>query len=161
MRHIYCFFGLFFALPYAKHFKEHALQNVESKNELVGVWSFHELLNSSGQKIDTIKHSFGWEIPAGPLITFHRNGTYTKQFTTQDIDKGKWEYSGVGNKIIYYLLLDEKESTSKFLISRGVAKKQADGKFYELITDSIIKLTHTELVLYEQPGRHRIFRKSK
>lgn len=153
-----CCFGLFFLFFLETEFQTYEFQFSENKKKLIGVWEFSELTDNRGNKIDTIKHSFGWEIPGGPLITFHPNGNYTKQFTSQNIDKGKWDYVDVNKKIIYYLLLQENDTIDQLLISKGFAKKHADGKFYEQITDSVILLTDYKMVLYESPGRHRIFR---
>ena len=73
------------------------------KKELIGTWDFEILKDKNGVKVDTIFHKFGPEIPKGPTITFNEDGTYSKQFTPQNIDTGKWYYDNKENAIKYLL----------------------------------------------------------
>ena len=73
------------------------------KKQLIGAWKFVELRDKDNKKVDTIKHSFGYEIPEGPLLTYNGDGTYLKQFTPKNTDNGKWYFANYKKAIVYHL----------------------------------------------------------
>ena len=118
------------------------------KKEFVGVWEFEILKDENGNKVDTIWHGFGHEIPKGPLITFKEDGTYSQQFTPKNTDRGKW-YFDEENQTIVYLLYYEKPYgfAAKDLIKRGHAKKDDDGEYYEIIKSKVFEYSENQLTL--------------
>jgi hypothetical protein len=102
----------------------------QSRQNLVGVWEFVELLDLNDRKIDTIRHTIGWEVASGPIITFKKNGTYSKRFTPKNIDYGTWTYSGEDKVIVYRLNLN-KEEDAKLLVANGLAKTDNKGTIYQ------------------------------
>ena len=77
------------------------------KKELIGTWEFEQLTTKEGEIVDTIRHVGGYEISAGPLTTFRADGTYSQQFTPENIDNGKWYFDEKENAIKYIeILLD-------------------------------------------------------
>jgi hypothetical protein len=140
----------------------------ELKTELIGTWEFVELRDAQGNKVDTIFHSIpglakqGWEIPRGPLLTYNADGTYSKQFTPQNIDKGTWYYDNKKKAIIQMLYYEKPyKIETQYLIDIGHAKKDSNGDYYEVITDKVVELTDDNLIIRESEGRQRIFRKRK
>jgi len=130
------------------------------KQELLGIWEFVILKDNQGVKVDTIRHSFGNEIPKGPLITFNKDGTYSKQFTPTNIDSGRWYFNGKENTIIYLLYYDKPYDTvSQYQINKGNATKDKNGDYYEVITDKVYALSDIELTIIEREGRRRTFKK--
>ena len=130
------------------------------KKELVGSWDFEILHDENGNKIDTIWHSFGQEIPEGPLITLNEDGTYTEQFTPENIDSGKW-YFDEENQTIVYLLYYYKpyNFAAQELIKRGHAKQDENGDYFEKITRKVFKYSESKLTLLERGNRRRTFKK--
>jgi len=137
-----------------------AILKGEIKKEIIGVWEFEILNDENGNKVDTIWHGMGYEIPQGPLITFKEDGTYAMQFTPKNIDKGKW-YFDEAKQTIFCLLYYEKpyDFVSKDLIKRGHAKKDENGDYYEIVTNKVYKYSMSELVLIERKNRRRTFKK--
>ncbi len=130
------------------------------KKELIGTWKFVELRDKDNKKVDTIKHSFGYEIPEGPLLTYNGNGTYSKQFTLKNIDKGTWYFDNDKKAIVHHLYyIKPYDFASKDLIERGHAIKDKSGEYYEIIKDYIINLSDDKLILLEREGRQRMFKK--
>jgi len=130
------------------------------KKELIGTWKFVELRDAGNKKIDTIKHPFGYEIPEGPLLTYNVDGTYSKQFTPKNTDKGKWHFDNAKKAIVHHLYYTKPyDFASKDLIARGQAIKDKSGEYYEIIVDKIIKLSNDKLILLERQDRQRTFRK--
>lgn len=94
------------------------------KKELIGEWKFVELRDKDNKKVDTIKHPFGYEIPEGPLLNYKGDGTYSKQFTPKNIDKGKWYFDNDKKAIVHHLYYTKPYNfASKDLIARGHAIK--------------------------------------
>lgn len=135
--------------------------NIDSlKKELIGTWKFVELRDAGNKKIDTIKHPFGYEIPEGPILTYNGDGTYSKQFTPTNTDKGKWHFDNDKKAIVHHLYYTKPyDFASKDLIARGHAIKDKSGEYYEIIVDKIIKLSNDKLILLERHDRQRTFRK--
>lgn len=140
----------------------------EFKTELIGTWEFVELRDAQGNKVDTVFHNIpgfdkqGWEIPKGPLLTYDFNGTYSKRFTPQNTDTGKWYYDKKKKAIIHILYYEKPYMmTAKYLIDIGHAKKDKNGEYYEIITDEVLILTDDKLVILEREGRQRTFKKKK
>ena len=132
------------------------------KKELVGVWEFEILHDEDGNKVDTIWHGFGHEIPRGPLITLKEDGTYLQQFTPKNIDSGKWYFDEEKKTIVYLLYYEQPyDFVSKDLIKRGHAKKDKNGDYYEIVTSKIYKYSQNELILIERGNRRRTFKKRK
>lgn len=130
------------------------------KRELIGTWKFVELRDKDYKKVDTIKHPFGYEIPEGPLLIYNADGTYSKQFTPKNTDKGKWYYDNDKKAIVHHLYYTKPyDFASKDLITRGHAIKDKNGEYYEIITDNIINLSNDKLILLERQGRQRTFKK--
>jgi hypothetical protein len=130
------------------------------KKELVGTWDFEILHDENGNKVDTIWHGFGHEIPKGPLITLNKDGTYTKQFTPKNIDSGKWYFDEKNQTIVYLLYYDKPyDFVAQDLIKRGHAKKDENGDYFEIITSKVFKYSDSELTLIERENRRRTFKK--
>lgn len=130
--------------------------------ELIGTWEFVELRDKHNNKVDTIKHSFGYEIPKGPLVTYRANGTYSKQFTPNNTDNGKWYFDSQQNAIVHLLYYERPYNfAAKSLIEKGHATKDENGEYYEVLTYKIIELTDIKLTILEREERQRTFRKRK
>lgn len=127
---------------------------------MIGTWKFVELRDKDYKKVDTIKHPFGYEIPEGPLLIYNADGTYSKQFTPKNTDKGKWYFDNDKKAIVHHLYYTKPyDFASKDLIARGHAVKDKNGEYYEIITDNIINLSYDKLILLERQGRQRTFKK--
>lgn len=130
------------------------------KKELIGNWEFVELRSDENKKVDTIKHPNGIEIATGPLLTYRSDGTYSKQFTPQHTDNGKWFYDYEKKAIIQTLQYKKPyDFATKYMIDHGYAKKDQNGDYFETITDNVIELTNDKLILSEREGRQREFKK--
>lgn len=131
------------------------------KSELIGTWEFVKLEDINGNKLDTIWHPIGgYELPKGPTITFRKDGSYSKQFTSRNIDNGNWTFNCERNEIIYKLVYEKPYSVAaKHLILIGQAKLDSNGKHYEIISEKVIELSDNRLVISEREGRKRTFRK--
>lgn len=136
------------------------------KTELIGTWEFVELRDAQGNKVDTIFHNVpaldkqGWEIPKGPLLTYISDGTYSKQFTPQNTDRGKWYYDKKKKAIIHKLYYSKPYGTAaQYLIDKGHAKQDENSDYYEVITDEVVELTDDKLIILELEGRQRTFKK--
>ena len=140
----------------------------ELKTELIGTWEFVEVRDAQGNKVDTIFHNVpgldkkGWEIPKGPLLTYNPDGTYSKQFTPQNTDRGKWYYDKKKKAIIQMLYYEKPyRMAAQYLIDKGHAKKDENGDYYEVIRDEVVELTDDKLIILERDGRQRTFKKKK
>ncbi len=132
------------------------------RTELIGTWEFVELRDKHNNKVDTIKHPFGYEIPKGPLVTYRANGTYSKQFTPNNTDNGKWYFDSRKNAIVHLLYYERPYNVAaKSLIEKGHATKDKNGEYYEILTDKIIELTDFMLTILEREERQRTFKKRK
>lgn len=121
----------------------------DTNKDLVGTWEFVEMRDNQNKKVDTIRHGgFGYEIATGPLLTYKKDGSYSKQFTPENIDNGFWTFDSKTNKIIHYLLIDATTMIGNDLVKRGLAKKYADGNYYEIIEDKIIINTKNDIQVY-------------
>ena len=160
---------LFFLTIFISNF---ALGQTERKKELkaklIGTWEFVELRDAQGNKVDTIFHSVpglnkkGREIPKGPLLVYNSDGTYSKQFTLQNTDTGKWYYDKKKKAIIQFLYYQKPYKMAvQYLIESGHAKKDENGEYYEVITDEVVKLTEDKLIILESEGRQTTFKKKK
>jgi len=130
------------------------------KTELIGIWEFVELRDKNNNKVDTIKHQFGYEIPKGPLITYRANGTYSKQFTPKNTDSGRWYFDRQQNAIIHFLYYTKPYGyVEKILIEKGHAVEDENGEYYEINIDKIIELTNIKLTISERNERQRSFKK--
>ncbi len=130
------------------------------KQDLIGTWKFVELRDKSGVKVDTIQHKHGYELASGPLTTYRADGTYSKEFTPQFIDNGKWYYDSIQESIIQFLYYKKPyDSAAKYLISKGHAKQDTNGDYYEVITDKVLELNEKELIILEREERQTIYRK--
>ncbi|MDC7998022.1 hypothetical protein [Gilvibacter sediminis] len=136
----------------------------ELKPELIGTWQFVALTDAQNNKVDTIFHNIpgvakaGWEIPKGPLLRYYEDGTYTKEFTPENIDTGKWYYDKENSAIIHLLYYDKPYNEfAQYLIDEGHARKDENGDYYEKITNSVYEITDQTLVLLERGDRRRIF----
>jgi len=130
------------------------------KKELVGTWKFVELRDKDNKKVDTIRHPFGYEIPDGPLVIYNSDYTYSKQFTPENIDKGKWYFDNDKKAIVHLLYYTKPyDFASRDLISRGHAKKDKNGEYYEIIIDHVVYLSDQKLILLERQDRQRTFKK--
>ncbi len=141
-------------------------KNKKLKTELIGTWEFVELRDAQGNKIDTIFHNVpgldikGWEIPQGPLRIYNSNGTYSKQFTSQNTDTGTWYYHKRKDAIIQLLTYIKPYSTAKkYMIDNGYAKQNENGEYYGIITERIVELTEDKLILLENHDYRRTFKK--
>ena len=136
-------------------------ENADSlKKELIGTWDFVELHDKDNNKVDTIRHGQGFEIPKGPLLTYRHDGTYSKQFTPKNTDNGKWYFDSDKIAIIHLLYYEKPYSfAAKYLIDKGHAKQDKNGDYYEIITDKVVELTENKLILLEREGRQRTFKK--
>lgn len=140
----------------------------ELKTELIGTWEFVELRDAQGNKVDTIFYNVpgldkqGWEIPKGPLLTYNSDGTYSKQFTPQNTDTGKWHYNKKKKAIIQMFYYEKPyKMAAQYLIDKGHAKKDENGDYYEVITDEVVELTDDKLIILEREGRQRTFKKKE
>lgn len=132
------------------------------KEELVGVWEFKILNDEFGNKVDTIWHGIGFEIPKGPLITLRNDGTYSKQFTPNNIDTGKWYFDEKENEIVFLLYYSKPYGfVENDLIKRGHAKKDKKGDYYEKVTNKVFNYSENELILLEREKRRRTFTRKK
>lgn len=145
-----------------------AAKKKELEPDLIGIWEFVELRDNKGVKIDTIWHSIpglekkGWEIPKGPLLIYNADGTYSKQFTPQNNDIGKWYYDNKKKEIIQILLYKEPYNTATlYLIDKNHAKLDENGDYYEIITGEVVELTNEKLIILEREDRQRTFKKKK
>lgn len=130
------------------------------RKELLGTWDFVELRDKANNKVDTIRHVQGFEIPKGPLLTYRPDGTYSKQFTPKNIDNGRWYFNTDTNAIIHLLYYEKPYSVAaKYLIDKGHAKQDEKGDYYEIITDKVVELTENKLILLEREERQRTFKK--
>jgi hypothetical protein len=131
--------------------KSSAQTIIDSKSELIGTWKFVARSDKNGNKVDTIRHSFGNEIAAGPLTAYRADGTYSKKFTVENTDNGKWQYDSNKKEIVHQLYYAKPYSAAaKYLIGKGHAKKDASGDYYEYITTKVIELTSNTLILSER-----------
>lgn len=140
----------------------------ELRTDLFGTWEFVELRDAQGNKVDTIFHNVpgldkqGWEIPKGPLLTYNSDGTYSKQFTPQNTDRGKWYYDKKEKAIIHKLYyLKPYGTAAQYLIDKGHAKQDENGDYYELIINEVVELTDNNLIILEREGRRRTFKKKE
>jgi len=137
-------------------------------SELIGTWEFVELRDAQCNKVDTIFHNVpgldkqAWEIPKGPLLIYNSDGTYSKQFTPQNTDTGKWYYNKKRKAIIQMLYYQKPyKMAAQYLIDKGHAKMDENGDYYEVITDEVVELTDEKLIILEGEGRQRTFKKRK
>lgn len=79
-------------------------QKDDLKKELIGTWEFVKMVDNKGIQIDTIWHGKGYELANGPLLTYNEDGTYTKQFTPKNTDKGTWTYNEKKKAILQKLI---------------------------------------------------------
>ena len=114
-----------------------------------------------GKKIDTIWHTSldGWEVPQGPTITFKEDKTYLKRFTSQHTDSGEWYYDAKKKRVVYHLYFDTTTLVGEYMMTKGGAKQDAKGDYYDLVSSPIEILTSESLVLIEEKKRRRIFKK--
>ena len=95
-------------------------------------------------------------------MTYKTDGTYTEQFTRQNIDAGKWYYDKKKKAIIQMLYYTKPYSAAaQYLIDKGHAKNDKNGDYYEVITNEVIELTNDKLIILEREGRQRTFNKKK
>lgn len=128
--------------------------------DLVGSWEFVELLDKDGTPVDTIWHGMGYEIPKGPLMIYNADGTYSKEFTPSNIDKGMWSFNRQENSIIHKLYYFKPYSwVEKSQIENGKAIQDEDGEYYEVVTAQVVELTAENLIVLEKKGQHRVYKK--
>lgn len=128
------------------------------KSELIGSWEFSELRDKDGNPVDTIWHGQGWELAAGPKLTYRDDGTYIKQFTPQNSDNGTWYFDADKNIIVHHLYYSKPYSfAAQYLIDNGHAKQDSTGAYYEVVTDKVVELTAEKLILLEREDRRRSF----
>lgn len=129
-------------------------------SELIGTWDFVQLLDKGDHKVDTIKYIFGFEVVKGPRTSYRADGTYSREFTPEYIDRGKWYFDYEKRAIIHLLYYEKPYSfASKDLIRRGQAKKDENGDYYEIITEYVDTYTSEKLILLEKDGRKRFFKR--
>jgi len=130
--------------------------------KLIGKWEFVKLTDKNGIKVDTIFHGKEIELASGPLLNYKQDGTYTKIFNSKNTDNGTWNYNRKSKSIIQKLIYKKPYGfAAKYLIQNGHAKKDKNGEYYEIITDKVIELTNTKLVILARQERQRIYRKLK
>jgi hypothetical protein len=134
---------------------------INLEKDLIGTWEFVELIDSEGNKIDTIWHGMGYELAAGPIITLREDGTYSKQFTPTNTDNGKWSYNQE-NKSLEFKLTYEKpyDIAAQYLIDNGHAKKDDNGDYFEVITKKVIEFSDSTLVFEEREGAQKKYMKT-
>jgi hypothetical protein len=133
----------------------------KSNSEFIGTWKFVKRLDANGQKVDTIWHGQAYEIAKGPLTTFKENGTYSMQFTPKNTDNGKWYYNPDLKSMTLFLLIDSDDWIGKDLISKGLAKKYNDGKYYEELKYKIVRVTSDSLHYIDYSDRNMTYKKIK
>ncbi len=136
--------------------------------DFIGTWKFVKRLDANGKKVDTIRHGKFREIVSGPLTIFKKDGTYSmkftvshKQFTYENTDVGKWQYNPNAKKMTLYLFIKPDDWIGKDLISRGIAKKYDDGKYYETLKYKIIRISKDTLQYIDYNGANMIYGKVK
>jgi hypothetical protein len=133
----------------------------EVNSNFIGTWEFVKRLDANGQKVDTIWHGQAYEIANGPLTIFKEDGTYSKQFTPKNTDVGKWQYYPDSKTMTLYLFIDPNEWIGKNLISKGLAKKYEDGKYYEALEYKIVRITSDTLQYIDYNDINMTYRKMK
>jgi hypothetical protein len=135
------------------------------KKELVGTWEFLGMHDKSGNKVDTIRNQSsptGYVLASGPLTTYRADGTYSRRFTPQNTDNGKWRYDEDKHLIIHQLYYAKPYSVAaKYLIDIGHAKKDENGDYYEFITTMVVELTDSKLIVLEREGGRSTYVKRK
>lgn len=139
-----------------------AQAKLDSDSTLVGKWKFVARYDKNGKKVDTIYHSSGIELANGPLMTYRIDGTYSFEFTSVNIDNGKWVYDKNKQVILHQFYYSKPYSfAAKYLIDKGHAKKDVNGDYYEDITKKVIELTNNKLVILERYEQQSIYQKIK
>lgn len=141
--------------------KHEAFEINDLNSDFIGTWEFVKRLDANGQKVDTIWHGQAYEIAKGPLTTFNEDGTYSMQFTPKNTDVGKWYYNPDSKSITLFLLIDPNDWIGKNLISKGLAKKYDDGKYYETLEYNIVQITNDTLQYIDYSDRNMTYRKIK
>lgn len=132
----------------------------ELKKELVGTWNFLELRDKEGFKLDTIRHGNDIEIIAQPQLIFYKDGTYIKQYSPYNIERGKWKYDIENNIIIYHLYYSKPyNETSQFLIDKDHAYKDKKGDYYEVIKEKTVEVSNEKLIVLSDLDRQITFKK--
>jgi hypothetical protein len=130
------------------------------KKELIGTWEFLELRDKYNNKVDTIRDAIGYEVVQGPLLTYREDGTYSKQFTTQNTDNGRWYFDNKEKAIVHFLYYEKPYSVvSQYQIDKGYVKKDKNGDYYEKITDDVFQVTADKLIILDSEKRQRSFTK--
>lgn len=125
--------------------------------KLVGTWTYIESRDETGNKIVSNDKRV---LMNEPNLVYNADFTYKKIFTPKNSDSGKWEFNPKTMIIKYDLFIDSTDFIGKDLIKKGLAKKQKDGKYYEILSDKIAKLTEDEMSV-ESYGLFLIYRKDK
>lgn len=162
MKAAFSLIGLLIILGSFKSFRRDKPSVKELRTELIGTWEFVELRDKNDNKIDTLwdNRIGAYEIPRGPIITYSSDGSYLQKFTPKNIYKGRWTFDNNNNAIIHRLYYEKPyDLVSRHLISIGHAKKDDYGNYYEIITDTVLELSFTRLVILEREDRKRIFKK--
>lgn len=128
--------------------------------EIIGTWDFVELIDENGGHIDTVVTDGGIWIPNGPIWIIKEDGTYTRQYTAINTDKGTWTFNKTTNEIILKLYWRKPyDEVAKYVMTLGYAKKDKNGDYYDLIPQKIIEFTSEKLIIFEKENQLSVYKK--
>ena len=144
----------------------------DSENILIGKWKFIKTVDQYGMEVQKI--SLDRKLPngdsmnliaKGPDIVINANGTYTKIFTPENSDNGKWTIKS-NNEIEYEMIIPEDSRQGRMIIQTHnffpdkIWKKDGNGNFLDTSTDMILDLTENEMKVQFEKKYILIYKKT-
>lgn len=125
-------------------------QSSESRESryLTGHWQFLEATDPNNKKINPANKPGEYGLITGPLMVYNPDSTYSKKFNSESMDSGTWSYDPVNRLILHKLYYSLPYSRlNQYMIDNGLAKKDAQGKYYEVSIDSVLSIESHKLVI--------------
>lgn len=158
-------FGIIFCLCFSSL---NAQTSETITNKLIGKWDYLKTIDSEKTSVEYIikKYPNGKEMKVkanGPNIIINKNGTYSKQFTLENIDSGNWQMKSE-DEIEYEMVIPKKSRQGKLIIATQKMinrkwEKDKKGNFLDKSISKIISISEFEMKIEYEKDYVMIFKK--
>ncbi len=136
--------------------------------KIIGKWNYIKTIDKENNSVEYIirKYPGGTEMKIktnGPKIIINKNGTYSKQFTEENIDTGNWKMKSE-NEIEYEMVIPKNSRQGKLIAAtqKSINKKwrtDKNGNFLDASTNTILSLSKSEMTIEYEKDYVMIFKR--
>ncbi|MGY5351090.1 hypothetical protein ACXGQW_00715 [Wenyingzhuangia sp. IMCC45533] len=136
-------------------------QNI--KTDLIGKWEFQKTIDKNENEIKEVKRGENIVKANGPDIIINEDGTYSKKFTEENIDKGNWKLVSE-NEIQFEMVIPKNSRQGKLIVFTQKLinkkwRKDNKGNFLDVSNDIVISINESEMRLVYEKEYIQLFRK--